>query len=284
MDKDHRRLNSIVDDRETLARIRAELASMTMLNALSNLLTAMPDLPSILYEILDATIKLQGADFGDVQLYDEATGTLKIVSHRGLGQRFLDYFATVDARETSACGLALQSGTRVIIEGVTTDQDFEPHRHIAASTGFRGVQSIPLLDRNSASLAVCCRRTFANPTEANWCCEEAILSSLWSDVIPSRDPPSLRRWRSFDANGAVLPFSQYPGARALRGETVTRFSIFSTRRATDAKPGFASSRLPSAMGPARSRARSRSCKMSMMRSARNSGCARARRDFKPLST
>jgi GAF domain-containing protein len=86
MDKDHRRLNSIVDDRETLARIRAALASMTMLNALSNLLTAMPDLPSILYEILDATIKLQGADFGDVQLYDEATGTLKIVSHRGLDQ------------------------------------------------------------------------------------------------------------------------------------------------------------------------------------------------------
>src|SRR6202030_1766722 len=47
------------------------------------------------------------------------------------------------------------------------------------------------------------------------------LSSLWSDVIPSRDPASLRRWRSFDANGAVLPFSQSPGARALRGETVT---------------------------------------------------------------
>jgi GAF domain-containing protein len=82
MDKDHRRgLNSIVDDRETLARVRAELASMTMLNALGNLLTATPDLPSILHEILDATIKLQGADFGDVQLYDEETGTLKIISH-----------------------------------------------------------------------------------------------------------------------------------------------------------------------------------------------------------
>lgn len=80
MDKDHRRgLNSIVDDRETLARIRAELASMTMLNALGNLLTATPDLPSILYEIPDATIKLRGADFGDVQLYDEAIGTLKII-------------------------------------------------------------------------------------------------------------------------------------------------------------------------------------------------------------
>jgi hypothetical protein len=34
--------------------------------------------------MLDATIDLRGADFDDVQLYDEATGTLKIVAHRGL--------------------------------------------------------------------------------------------------------------------------------------------------------------------------------------------------------
>jgi len=108
------------------------------------------DLPSILYEILDAIIELQRADFGLVQLYDEATGTLKIVAHRGMDRGFLDYFATTDASETSACGLAMRSAMRVIIEDVTTDPKFEPHRHVAASTGFRGVQSTPLFDRNSA--------------------------------------------------------------------------------------------------------------------------------------
>jgi PAS domain S-box-containing protein len=46
------------------------------------------------------------------------------------------------------------------------------------------------------------------------------LSVLWDEVIPSRDQASSRRWRGFDANGGVLPHSQYPGARALRGETV----------------------------------------------------------------
>src|SRR3954468_5579353 len=37
-----------------------------------------PDLPSRLYEVLDATIKVQGADFGNIQVYDGKTGTLAI--------------------------------------------------------------------------------------------------------------------------------------------------------------------------------------------------------------
>jgi PAS domain S-box-containing protein len=129
--------------------MRVELASATVLDVLSMGPTATPDLSSVLYEMLDAAIKLQGADFGNVQLYDEAAGTLRIVAHRSLDQEFLDYFATVDARETSACGLALRSGRRVIIDDVTTHPDFEPHRGIAASTGFRAVQATPLRDQDS---------------------------------------------------------------------------------------------------------------------------------------
>jgi GAF domain-containing protein len=140
---------SIASDGETLARMRVELASATVLDVLSMGPTATPGLSSVLYEMLDAAIKLQGADFGNVQLYDEAAGTLRIVAHRSLDQEFLDYFATVDARETSACGLALRSGRRVIIDDVITHPDFEPHRGITASTGFRAVQATPLLDQDS---------------------------------------------------------------------------------------------------------------------------------------
>ena len=145
--------------RELLARVRSnlslsrqravELASMTRLHELSTRLTATSDLTSTLYEVLDATIEMQGADFGDVQLYDEATGTLKIVAHRGVDQDFLNYFATVDADETSACGLALRSRAEIVIEDVNCHPDFACRRSIAASTGFRAVQSTPLFDRNS---------------------------------------------------------------------------------------------------------------------------------------
>ncbi|WP_198029444.1 GAF domain-containing protein [Bradyrhizobium sp. WSM3983] len=245
----------------------------TRLNELGGRLTETSDLPSILYEILDGIIELQKADFGDVQLYDEATGTLKIVAHRGLDQRFLDYFANVDAGDSSACGLALRSGARFIIEDVNADPDFAPHRGIAASMGFRAVQSTPLLDRSSGKPLGMLSTHFREPHRpsedelrfsdvyarqatdvlASRLAERALresearlsailnqvpgavgmfdrdgkfvlrggpLGALWDDIIPSRDAGALRRWRSFDAKGGLLPPSQYPGARALRGETL----------------------------------------------------------------
>nr|WP_282587840.1 hypothetical protein [Lichenifustis flavocetrariae] len=47
------------------------------------------------------------------------------------------------------------------------------------------------------------------------------LAELWGNIIPSREPEAAHRWRGFDAKGGLLPRSQYPGARALRGEVVT---------------------------------------------------------------
>jgi PAS domain S-box-containing protein len=47
-----------------------------------------------------------------------------------------------------------------------------------------------------------------------------LLSSLWDEVMPSHDPAQRRRWRSYDADGQLLQTADYPGARALRGETV----------------------------------------------------------------
>jgi CRP-like cAMP-binding protein len=105
-----------------------------------------PDLPSRLSAVLDAIIDAQRADFGNIQLYDSKTGTLAIVAHRGFSQEFLDYFATVDAHDTSACGQALKSRARIIIEDVTTDPSYAPHRAIAAAAGYRAVQSTPLIN------------------------------------------------------------------------------------------------------------------------------------------
>lgn len=106
-----RELIARVSSNLSLSRLRREnLASMSRLHELSTRMTAKSDLPSLLQEVLDGMMELQGADFGDVQLYDDATATLKIVAHRGVDQAFLDYFASVDAGDTSACGLALRAG------------------------------------------------------------------------------------------------------------------------------------------------------------------------------
>jgi PAS domain S-box-containing protein len=47
-----------------------------------------------------------------------------------------------------------------------------------------------------------------------------LLGNLWGEVMPSRDLAQRRRWRSYDADGQLLKPEDYPGARALRGETV----------------------------------------------------------------
>ena len=110
----------------------------------------LPDLPLVLDEVLEATMALQRADFGYIQLLDDETATLMIVAHRGVGPDFLEHFESVDANDTSACGLALKTGRRILVEDVTTDPGYAPHRAIADATGFRGVLSTPLFERGTS--------------------------------------------------------------------------------------------------------------------------------------
>jgi PAS domain S-box-containing protein len=123
-----------------------ELSAMTRLHDLSTRLLVKSELPQLLAEVLDATIALHGADFGNAQLFDPETGALEIVAQRGFEKEFLDHFKEV-RDENSACGRAWASGQRVVIEDVQADPGFEPHRRIAASAGVRAVQSTPLISR-----------------------------------------------------------------------------------------------------------------------------------------
>src|SRR5258706_12562613 len=113
----------------------------------------MTGLLPLLEEGLNAVIALQSADFGNVQLYNPETKTLEIVAYRGFQRSFLDYFSSVN-EPGAACGRAMQRRERVIIEDVLADPDFEPHRQIAASVGFRAVQSTPLFSRSGEPMGM----------------------------------------------------------------------------------------------------------------------------------
>jgi len=102
-------------------------------------------LGSLLPPVLAGALWLTGADFGNIQLLDPATRSLRIVTQSGFGPEFLDYFAVVDDGH-SACGRAAQAGAQAVIADVTADPGFAPHRDIAAASGFRAVQSTPLVD------------------------------------------------------------------------------------------------------------------------------------------
>jgi hypothetical protein len=104
-----------------------------------------PDAGMLLDEVLAFGLELMRADRGNVQLVDPATGALRIAAQCGFSAEFLDYFAVV-ADDGSACGRAAGRAAQVVIADVATDLGFAPHREIAAASGFRAVQSTPLLD------------------------------------------------------------------------------------------------------------------------------------------
>jgi hypothetical protein len=107
----------------------------------------LPHPGTLLDEILAFGLELLQADRGNVQVVDPATGALRIAAQRGFGPEFLDYFAVV-ADDGSACGRAAWRAAQVVIADVTADPGFAPHRDIASASGFRAVQSTPLIDRS----------------------------------------------------------------------------------------------------------------------------------------
>jgi len=133
--------------------LAADLKNMIRFHELSTRLLASTELQPLLEEVLEATIELLNADFGNIQLFDQESKALETTAHRGFKQDFLDHFSNVN-EESAACGRAMRQGTRVIIEDVKSDPGFAPHRHIAASAGFRAVQSTPLFSRSGEVLGM----------------------------------------------------------------------------------------------------------------------------------
>jgi PAS domain S-box-containing protein len=159
-----RELVARVSSRLALARLRAEeLASMSRLNELSARLTAAADLPSLLDEILDAAMALQKADFGNIQIRDPKSGALEVLAQRGFTPKFLAAYRTIAIDENTSCGIALRERRRVIVEDVLTDPNVASHRRVAASGGFRALQSTPLFERVSGEPVGVLTTYFRNP-------------------------------------------------------------------------------------------------------------------------
>jgi nitrate/nitrite-specific signal transduction histidine kinase len=134
-------------------KLTAELAAVTRLHEFSTRLLASTELQPLLEELLTSIISLQNADSGNIQLDNPESRALEIVAQCGFQQDFLDHFISVHD-PGSACGRPMQLRERIIIEDVQTDPDFEPHRQIAASAGFRALQSTPLLTRTGELLGM----------------------------------------------------------------------------------------------------------------------------------
>jgi PAS domain S-box-containing protein len=135
-------------------RLAVEADALAKLNELSTRLWRSRNLKEGLDEILSAVIDLLGADKGNIQLLDAASRTLSVVAQRGFGEDFLEFFRKVDAGDDSACGRALRSGQRILIEDIETDAPYEPFRAIARAAGYRSVISTPLVSAAGVELGM----------------------------------------------------------------------------------------------------------------------------------
>jgi hypothetical protein len=104
--------------------------------------------------LLSQAIEIDGADMGNIQLFYQREQILTIIAQKGFDRIFLEYFETVKAFDSSACGRAIGIGSTVVISDVNLDIGFAPHRNIAKSAGFRAVKSVPLNDKDNNYVGV----------------------------------------------------------------------------------------------------------------------------------
>src|SRR5688572_17446960 len=57
--------------------------------------------------------------------------------------------------------------------------------------------------------------------EGRWTISNAMMRTFCGAAIPSRDPERRGRWEAFDSDGRLIPSTEWPGSRSLRGETVS---------------------------------------------------------------
>ena len=96
---------------------------MKRLQELSTRLVKHGDGAGLLPEVVDAAIGITAADMGDVQLYDRASDSLRIVASRGFRPEDLGLSAVI-RRGESTCGTALERGERVVVGDVTASPIF----------------------------------------------------------------------------------------------------------------------------------------------------------------
>ena len=124
------------------------------------------DRDGCLSEILKVAIDISGADKGNIQLVDPASGFLKMVADSGFDPEFLEFFAN---GRPSACKQALETQQRVIVEDVRQSAIFVGSPALSAmnKAGIRAVQSTPLVSSAGNVLGVISTHfsTTRRPTE-----------------------------------------------------------------------------------------------------------------------
>ena len=104
--------------------------------------------------LLNAAITADGASKGNVQLFNPYLDGLQIVAHHGFDKSFLQQFGLVRWDEPTACGRAYRFGLRIVIPDISVDHFYAPYLSIARASGYRAVQSTPIVQLDGSVIGV----------------------------------------------------------------------------------------------------------------------------------
>ncbi|MEN3326955.1 MAG: two-component system, chemotaxis family, CheB/CheR fusion protein [Acidobacteriota bacterium] len=113
------------------------------------------DVDGCLEEILDVAIEITGADKGNIQLLNGASESLRLVTQTGFDDPFLELFECAHNAD-SACGVALQSKQRVVVEDIDNSEIYAGKASLQAmhEVDVLAVESVPLVSSEGNVLGI----------------------------------------------------------------------------------------------------------------------------------
>ena len=145
---------TVLDNQKQMA---AELEDMRRLNELSTqLMREENKFETCCDEITRTAIAISGADKGNLQLFEKASGSLRIVAQQGFQGEFLKFFENVDDHRAASCGTAMATNEQVIVDDVLTSKIFvaQPAQKVLLAAEVRAVISTPLRSSKGNLLGV----------------------------------------------------------------------------------------------------------------------------------
>jgi two-component sensor histidine kinase len=143
---------AVLDGRKV---VNKELNDSRHLNELSSALVGEgTSFQTCLDQIVNTAVAIAGADKGNIQLFDPASGSLTIAAQKGFQQDFLKFFGNVRDNASSS-GLAMREKKQIIVDDVlTSDVVGQSAQKTALLAGVRGVVSTPLISSKAELLGM----------------------------------------------------------------------------------------------------------------------------------
>ncbi len=136
--------------RESEEQLAVDLADTKQLEQISSQWIQEEDINALYQQILDAAIALMRSDMGSMQMLYPERNELRLLAWKGFDPASAAFWEWVQIDSGSTCGVALDTGKRVIAPDVETcefmagTEDLDAYR----LSGIKAVQSTPLISRS----------------------------------------------------------------------------------------------------------------------------------------